>query len=528
MGLCQLPIEVLNLILLEIKRNDFQELCSIRLVCQFLATAVEPLAFNTVKIVPYSNPRFVPQVQYLASDGTPNSRWTTILEIDQGGHGGRISSKDRAEVKPPEMEETYLIPAIEALRGVKRVEYGLYPKHPYDGAFKALSRLPFLNELKITFHFGNGGTFRDVSLPSYPFPNLRVLDLENIKLVPSIVDSLKPVLKQVSSTLESLSVQPSVWHNGCMDYDEIAVVALDDLLPPSLPRLTSLSINTDRFSVSASCIDIFPSISHLDLDQAASLNVSPAFWGALEDKGVRLKRLSVYPLTTPIIRYLQSYTGLEELRLCEPSYAIRRRKPFKDTNSSKAFGEVLAMHKRTLRRLSFEDLEWKQYGITEERLQGILECKELESLWLVYHFPSQSKEYDEEEDGNDVEPEEGESSDDGERDGEADMGGLRTNMDMILLLSSVSSNLPRLRKLTLEAKRKIPNLGWCGNAYMSYTTNMVVAFAKIIREAKATVEAAEPANENGTVSQEGRTRKRCGFQIECRPLHGWDPRPIII
>ena len=88
-----------------------------------------------------------------------------------------------------------------------------------------------------------------------------------------------------------------------------------------------------------------------------------------------------------------------------------------------------------------------------------------------------------------------------------------TNLNMChlqtQLFSSLASNLPHLEHLTLEAKREIPNLGWCGNADDDYEEDMAKAFGEMVRGA----EAAANGGSSGTIG-EPLTTRRCRFQIE--------------
>ena len=118
---------------------------------------------------------------------------------------------------------------------------------------------------------------------------------------------------------------------------------------------------------------------------------------------------------------------LVELRLYKSPYIARLRNPIKDDASSKAFDEALAMHWGSLRHLAYENLPWRKYGVTEERLQGILECKGLETLWLTYHFPPDS--IDHYRNGRDGDNEDGYHSEDEGEDGGVE--GLRSTIDMV-------------------------------------------------------------------------------------------------
>jgi hypothetical protein len=173
--------------------------------------------------------------------------------------------------------------------------------------------------------------------------------------------------------------------------DDVLVLSLEALFPPSFPRLTSLTFNSGTFRLQPSALSALPLLSHFIVEEAVTGTVHPSFWKELSKHGIQLKTLSIYPTTTPILQYLQSYSGLVELRLPGSPYS-RPRGPVWDEARGKVFGEALAMHRATLRRLAYEHLSWRKYGITEERLRGVLECKSLETLWLTYHFPGDSRE----------------------------------------------------------------------------------------------------------------------------------------
>ncbi|TEB31520.1 hypothetical protein FA13DRAFT_1732361 [Coprinellus micaceus] len=94
------------------------------------------------------------------------------------------------------------------------------------------------------------------------------------------------------------------------------------------------------------------------------------------------------------------------------------------------------------------------------------------------------------------------------------------------LLSSLASNLPHLEHLTVEAKRTIPDLGWCGNAYDGYRDGIAKAFSEMVRGAEAAVNAS-PSEIGDGLS----TNRKCRFRIECLPLcrSRWrDGHPFVI
>ena len=271
---------------------------------------------------------------------------------------------------------------LSRLPGIFR--FTIYPTHPCDRVLHALSRLPALQELKISF-YPDGSTLEGIFFPSYIFPKLSALQVAGID--PSIVDSLQAMLSKHAEGLESLTLRTPSSYSSSTTGDNPLVLTLAALLPPSLPRLTSLTFNSGQFRLQAPSLSASPSLSHLVVENAIGGTVGASFWRELSKEGIQLKTLSIYPITAPILEYLRSYSGLVKLLLVGSPYTSRPREPIRDDVKGKVYSEALTMHRTTLRHLAYVHLPWKRYGITEERLQGVLECKHLETLWLTYHFP---------------------------------------------------------------------------------------------------------------------------------------------
>ncbi|KAJ3530487.1 hypothetical protein NMY22_g8552 [Coprinellus aureogranulatus] len=465
-----LPTDVLNLIIEDVRRCHFRTLCDLRLVCKQFNTLVEPLAFSAVTFLPHKRMTdFQSQLKRLASGRSPNSRWTKQLRIGPSslvplaspglGHGW--GSKEAADSELRRLsalvtQKKKLVRAIEALKHVTYASYHAHDKEPYEAVLGALARLPKLEHISITF----SSDFEGRPLPLASFSNLRVIELVRPCFFPSVVAAIQGMLTASSRTLECITIAPIDWSREfgwgepSSDTNFVRTIGLDVLVEgsadeasrnkretvfarlsnhllsqrSSLPETVSLYpplkkvvINASRIGLSGMVVSRLPSLVHLDAMNASSGCIDDSFWKALAEQRIRLEYLAIWPLTSAIVEYLLSYSGLKTLSLGAKS---SRTSEIKNTEEERLFSVVLPRHRRTLENLWLDGPQERGHGaVTEERLENIARCNELQSLWICH--PALS--------------------------GEQGAGTSKHRpVDMGLLLSRLAQSLPRLHLLRIS------------------------------------------------------------------------------
>ncbi|KAJ2913055.1 hypothetical protein MD484_g7357, partial [Candolleomyces efflorescens] len=154
-----------------------------------------------------------------------------------------------------------------------------------------------------------------------------------------------------------------------------------DLPFDGFSNLTAISI-LDSLRLTPSCVPLLHALTSFTLS-GDSAYVPANFWKALQDSGICILDLKVGPLTQPIIDYLSSYSGLRDFNLDSSG-----RDPEDVENiMHEFFHSVLRMHRSSMKALAFRNTKPGSWVITKSYLELVSQCKNLESLNLVYHFP---------------------------------------------------------------------------------------------------------------------------------------------
>ncbi|KAF6750823.1 hypothetical protein DFP72DRAFT_1172703 [Ephemerocybe angulata] len=383
-----LPEEILDLIVEAISHTWRQEAhtCSeLRLVCKTFSSLFERVLFTKTTI--NASESFTPdQLRSFASKG-PNARWTRKLNIQ---------FIDRAEKTEGE-GRSLLELAITGLRNLESVRLSVQPHRPNEDVIRALSQLPGLRQAELDFDDSCDSDLTFRGLPRFHhLANLRSLELKNIP--PCWVTEIRRTIAN-SPRLETLDLlfaeflqgfrggiefhPTSDWPEPALD---IAWMVKDVLSAPAFtPTLNSLSILGCTPTLSTSAIPYLSALTELVIDPEGTSVIDPSFWVGLSQAGVKLKSLDLSPITAPIVAYLTSYVGLEELDVfCDVDVP--------DTNPSdmahEVYHKVVVHHKDTLRVFRADGVSSEVWAFRTEFFESILQCKKLQELKIPFlHGP---------------------------------------------------------------------------------------------------------------------------------------------
>ncbi|TEB31532.1 hypothetical protein FA13DRAFT_332288 [Coprinellus micaceus] len=340
---------------------------------------IEPLAFSSVTLVRYNlqPSEFHSQLSWLASGKSVNSRCTMRLRIfeqtfppvekpsptpfPQSWERKTPEELEHIRVSALSAQRNHMVAAIGALVHVTHVIY--YPRETeaYDIVLVALAQLPSLEHLSLSFC----SDFDDKPLPLASFSNLRIIELFNLRVLPSVVAAIRGMLLGSSTTLESLTIVPNEWNANSywmplgIDTKMIQVVGLEKFLardavpsaepekkptasflsklirgprkkvtepfiavpgPPQYPKLKELTINSNRVSMSSAVVPHLPGPRPSQVNRIKAMETwTIPFWKALtREKESHWCAFKVHPPTKSFIQYLQSYSGLKTLYLHDP------------------------------------------------------------------------------------------------------------------------------------------------------------------------------------------------------------------
>ncbi|KAF5318413.1 hypothetical protein D9611_013933 [Ephemerocybe angulata] len=370
-------------------------LCSLRLVSKMMKELADPLAFATMSII-FSLEHTLTQLQSLASNDSPNRRWTRYLNLN--GFRRDIPGVILSRMKLA----TALIPQIRSLKEVQQARYTMCKEEPYAEIISALACLPKLRVLNLVVL-----TAKDAD----PAIFSQILNLEEIgvRSTFSTTFTKKVTRNLVQSsflTLKSLSLE---------SFDYSSSLQLDALLfletspsdsephPASSLPLAKLCLR-GRLLVKASCLPYLKHLTHLELRNLAhagpSIGVYAFPWEALSQLGIHLTSLLVFPPTPSLLQYLGSYSGLVSLRLAESEHIWKPNTDDNDHPHEKGAStpesqekmahtmvhSVLPRHRGTLKHLVLANLNYRFWAVTEAILKSVLSCQEIEILSLMYRF----------------------------------------------------------------------------------------------------------------------------------------------
>ena len=257
--------------------------------------------------------------------------------------------------------------------------WDLKVKDPYTTMAEGLAAIPSLEELHITFnHWTVNSMF-----PFDKFSNLRVLDVAETQSVrqhpfSTIVNIRRAI--QASPRLTQLRVMvPTV---GQMP-------TLDDLIAPPveirLERMRMLDSACFAFSM---CLDALFSLTSVNIPNHNEA-CTASFWAALAHTHVQLLCVSVQELTCGLLKYLESYSGLQSMRIKGGASSSDARKFL-----SRFFTDVVPKHRLSLSTISAEVLPCRDffqavhpYALGREHVEAIAQCPMLSRLSAVIHQP---------------------------------------------------------------------------------------------------------------------------------------------
>ncbi|KAF5342010.1 hypothetical protein D9611_001238 [Ephemerocybe angulata] len=454
--------EILELILKESKTHSPAEYSSLRLVCKAINDLVEPHVFSTliIQFTQGNKDSVGEKLSALISGSSPYTRWAKTLQFgqlvplnphrDYGFQYDPFQGQEREEVL--EKQSRLLVPAIRAMAEVEAAIFSCSStRDPINDVLGALTGLPLLQELTL---------YRidmDADLLN-KFSNLRSLKIrypsaETWQALKSVI-SKSPSL----STLELLEAYGrgnggSERENANVDLGSLIKDAMES--PTFAPTLSSLSVSRDAIRLSDSCVPFLRSLAHLRLGEGAI--VLPSFWTALEATGAHLQTLHVPQLDQHSVKYVLSYSGLNDLKVGWPTKCLGDP-AVEDEITHQFFHNVLPKHCATLRSLSYERGGVGPWCATDSNMKGIASCKALQVLDMLYYFPSPNEKV------------------------------VMPIIPLGRLLSRFSDSLPSLETVRVTPVRKFQTGFGCGFAWGEYFRAVHQSFAMSIARAQVSAD----------------------------------------
>lgn len=274
------------------------------------------------------------------------------------------------------------------------LSFRIDPSDPYEDVLGSLSGLPKLEDLSLTL----GWSLDRPPTTLDGFSDLRALDLTQWRLFPSYLDAIERLVKRCSASLEILKLLPGTWPNNRWQWSDVHPETKELRNVPirritadvTFPRLQKLVVGCDGIHLAEFPANAYGSLTHLDIRSCTEEGVRPRFWASLRDAGIRLEALGAFPLSQAACDYLVSYAGLRTLRLCHTpgEFAAPATIEGVEGMANSVFNAVLPKHEETLQYLAFEGIKFEAFSLEEAKMDKVLECKKLHTLWAVYDHPA--------------------------------------------------------------------------------------------------------------------------------------------
>ncbi|KAJ3512017.1 hypothetical protein NMY22_g15461 [Coprinellus aureogranulatus] len=369
----------------EIGRATLQAL---RLVSKTMNSVAGPELFDELYISFNQNSplHIVDQLGMAAVGKGPNVQWTKMLFIlDLVEEHPSIDGDETPHYPHRDAflrcQTTVLMSAILAMKGIRYAVVDLEEEvNRCLDILGIVKDLPLLELLSI--HSAEEYLDSDVPLSILSqFKSLQSFQLQVKTLFPETVVAIQRLIEQ-SPELSILSI---LQLDSSADSGEaISLMDFDRLLPPppSPSALIELTLTKEHVRLTAASAPFFRSLTHLHIRECGII-AEPGFWSALEENGVALRALSVYPLSPSLIKFLLSFTGLVEIFIHSGSYdhATDKTRQYQED----FFHRVLPHHRHTLEAVFLGPQRHNAWALTNAFLDQVLLCSSLRELSLTSH-----------------------------------------------------------------------------------------------------------------------------------------------
>ncbi|RXW22204.1 hypothetical protein EST38_g3654 [Candolleomyces aberdarensis] len=285
-----------------------------------------------------AKPNHVPELlKHIISGNSPHVHWAEELQIrdmlptaaDGWLEYNPWLGEERQMMLASQKQD--LVSAIRSLIRVERVQFEVSLGESYMDPLCAIAELPRLRDLELAFW--HSFDFDNAQIPLARFSELRRVKLRNLAPTPAIVKGLERLIANSPSmsqlTIICLPVDPDDEGDNVrqhwLDLSSVFEAALAPVNTPSLSEQTvqntappSLSIENLTVAgmqiLSPTAVPYLRSLTSLSIFNN-SVQIDPLFWNALKTSKVHLQKLTVYLILQPIIDYLLSYDGLEDIMI---------------------------------------------------------------------------------------------------------------------------------------------------------------------------------------------------------------------
>ncbi|KAF9479370.1 hypothetical protein BDN70DRAFT_993503 [Pholiota conissans] len=277
--------------------------------------------------------------------------------------------------------------AIISLENVRTVIWDCGRPDYSSGIVDALFKLPRFDDLRLIFDF-HPQNYVPETIPLCQFRNLRSLDISGSQMSvicsTDFANQLRAIFENGGS-LSRLGLTGNPSH-GFLDSDVQHVLhqIVQDMPPEAHLELQHLRLD-------GYCLR-FDSITVPHLRKLTSLNVSNTFssmgigaqkfWKDLTSAAIFIKDLVVDEINEPLLDYLRTYAGLENLTIVGNRVQVGRGRQTKLKDFSRELCSVLPLHKESL--LSYKGLTQSfartPTGMTKDSMAALSACKKLHTL----------------------------------------------------------------------------------------------------------------------------------------------------
>ncbi|KAF8161500.1 hypothetical protein B0H34DRAFT_382232 [Crassisporium funariophilum] len=359
------------------------KICILRLVCRQLKLITDADFFSVINLDFTRITSIDDHIRHLADGNTSASTHCKTLRIET--RGNLYVTESLVGLLKDKSFTPSLARAIKSLQNVKAVRWEVQSVDLVQPIMEGLTALRQLEDLHLCFNLSSAGGYPEM-FPLRQFSRLRRVTIGNVRGGEFLTDLTKQLGEVIvkSPLLEHLEY---VWPNNKWPFRPIGqennifhTLVQDVSRGRNLP-LRRLAFRGCSVGFDERTLPHLRNLSTLSICELASDYAN--IWKVLSEASIFLKGIAVDVMDQDLIRYLTSYSGLEEL-----SMTCSLRSPLAVTSnlhSAQFYASVLPRHNHSLTCLIVVSA-LTNWCINPNEMNLVLKCQRLKELSITLDF----------------------------------------------------------------------------------------------------------------------------------------------
>ncbi|KAF9259791.1 hypothetical protein L218DRAFT_963273 [Marasmius fiardii PR-910] len=385
-GILDLPNELLYQIFDELSTSTTHELKNLRFTCSQLNNVLEPLLFSEITL-DASHPRMLAD---LALKRTRVGGHVKFLHISSLDLDLATLEKESTDTEPIiHAFSRHLVPALRSFKSLVSINWTVTESDSHWAIEQVITHLSPLPTLSILNLYLKGIWNHPIPLPFRRICHFKYLRscavrVDDNRLLLLIAEGLFDANRLHIESLEldggfdsftdperdmTNDTELSLLFNSKLNLCEL------DCIPQTAPRLKELSLSQFPLRDSPSMLSQLGSLKALHLDRCIPYD----FWKMAAQMGIELQEITVDHVDEKFLEYLESYQGLERVRVAFNGIQIGGS-ALNDSNAERFWMECLPRHRLTMRSIGVHPKAKGKWCFSGENAKVFRMCEGVEQL----------------------------------------------------------------------------------------------------------------------------------------------------